>query len=677
MLPAMTAAALNRPAWWPSQPIPAPVAFGLRVWASICLALFLAFWLQLENPFWAGTSAGLVCQPSLGASLRKANFRLIGTAIGAVAIVFMMAAFPQNRIGFIVLLALWCGICGFAATLLQNFASYGAALAGYTAVIIASSAIADPANTFMLAVARASEISLGIVCAGVVLVLSGRGDARARAATTIAKIAQETGLGMRATLHNAGGPPSESWPERRALIARAIALSALLDETVGESPDLRVRSSTLQAAVDGLFVALSGWRITATHLESLPPEQAAADAAPALATLPPGPAIVMTAESSPAATRDRCRQTAQAMQALHATTPGIDLVVSGATRGLLGLEQALNGVALLIEPARAEDRRGQATVRVPDVLPAIVNGIRSFTIILVLAVLWVVTAWPSGLSAMIFGAVIVLLISPSGDRAVHNALGFLWGTIFTAVLAAIADFALLPQGEGFLHLGVVMGLFLVPLGALMAMPWTSAPMGKAFFTAAVANFTPLLAPTNLATYNTIAFYNSTVAIATGVGIGVLVMAIVPQLSPQHRAARLRRLTLRDLKRLASRHRPGRLAKWESLMYARIGAVPDTAPPVARAELIAALYVGDAVLRLRTMEERFGDIAEIDAALAAIAAGRGRAARHYLAAADAVVATHATAHPDVTMRARAAMLALSEALARHADFFGAKSDFDAV
>jgi uncharacterized membrane protein YccC len=639
--------------------------------------LFLAFWLQLDNPFWAGTSAGLVCQPSLGASLRKANFRLIGTMIGAVAIVLMMAAFPQNRIGFILVLALWCGICGFAATLLQNFASYGAALAGYTAVIIASSAIADPTNTFLLAVARASEISLGIVCAGVVLSLSGRGTARARAATAIAKIAQETGLGMRATLFAAGGPPHESWPERRALIARAIALSALLDETAGESPDLRVRSGTLQAAVDGLFAALSGWRIAATHLESLPPEQAAVDAALALSALPPGPAIVMTAESSPAATRDRCREAAHAMMALQAPTPGIDIVMSGATRGLLGLDQALNGVALLVEPERAEDRLGEATVRVPDFMPAVINGVRSFTIILVLAGLWVFTAWPSGLSAMIFGAVIVLLISPSGDRAVHNALGFLWGTIFTAVMAAIAGFALLPGGEGFMHLAAVMGLFLVPMSALMALPWTSAPMGKAFFTAAVANFTPLLAPTNLASYNTIAFYNSTVAIAAGVGVGVLVMAIVPQLSPLHRAARLRWLTLRDLKRLASRRRPGRLAKWETLIFARIGAMPDAADAVERAQLVAALYVGDAVLRLRAMEERFGRIAEVDAALTAIAHGQGRAARRYLAAADAVVAARVTPHPALTMRARAAMLALNEALTRHANFFGAGSDFDAV
>ena len=52
-----------------------PLLFGLRLWASVCLALYVAFWLQLDNASWAGTSAALVCQPLLGASLRKGWFR--------------------------------------------------------------------------------------------------------------------------------------------------------------------------------------------------------------------------------------------------------------------------------------------------------------------------------------------------------------------------------------------------------------------------------------------------------------------------------------------------------------------------------------------------------------------------------------------------------------------------
>src|ERR1700735_3025484 len=77
-----------------------PLLFGLRLWASVSLALFIAFWLQLDNPFWAGTSAAVVCQPQLGAALRKGWFRMIGTAIGALAIVIITGCFPQDRVAF-------------------------------------------------------------------------------------------------------------------------------------------------------------------------------------------------------------------------------------------------------------------------------------------------------------------------------------------------------------------------------------------------------------------------------------------------------------------------------------------------------------------------------------------------------------------------------------------------
>ncbi|HEX5863294.1 MAG TPA: FUSC family protein, partial [Casimicrobiaceae bacterium] len=106
-----------------------PLFFGVRLWASVCLALLVAFWLELDNPFGAGTSAAVVCQPQLGASLRKGWFRMIGTVIGATVIVALTAFFSQDRIAFLGLLALWGGLCAFAATGLRNFASYSASLA--------------------------------------------------------------------------------------------------------------------------------------------------------------------------------------------------------------------------------------------------------------------------------------------------------------------------------------------------------------------------------------------------------------------------------------------------------------------------------------------------------------------------------------------------------------------
>src|SRR5579863_1101778 len=104
--------------WRLSEAIPALV-FGLRLSASVCLALYFAFWLQLDSAYWAGTSAAIVCQTSLGASLRKGWFRLIGTVLGALIIVVLTACLVQNRGAFLIALALWGAGCTLVATLLS------------------------------------------------------------------------------------------------------------------------------------------------------------------------------------------------------------------------------------------------------------------------------------------------------------------------------------------------------------------------------------------------------------------------------------------------------------------------------------------------------------------------------------------------------------------------------
>src|SRR6266404_6629690 len=174
--------------------------FGLRLWASVCLALYVVFWFEPDNAYWAGTSAAIVCQPSLGASLRKGSFRMIGTVLGAVAIVVLTACFPQSRIGFLLGLTVWGAICGFIATLLRNFASYAAALAGYTAVILAGDLLGATGGAqgeiFTLAVTRVSEICIGIVCAGIVVAGTDFGRARSRLAAQFAALSAEVTAGL-------------------------------------------------------------------------------------------------------------------------------------------------------------------------------------------------------------------------------------------------------------------------------------------------------------------------------------------------------------------------------------------------------------------------------------------------------------------------------------------------
>ena len=121
---------------------------------------------------------------------------MIGTVVGAVAIVALTACFPQDRSIFLVGVALWGAACTLVATLLRNFASYAAALAGFTAAIIASDQLGATGGpngqAFMFAVTRVSEICIGIVCADIVLAGTDFGTARRRLAGILAAVSAES-----------------------------------------------------------------------------------------------------------------------------------------------------------------------------------------------------------------------------------------------------------------------------------------------------------------------------------------------------------------------------------------------------------------------------------------------------------------------------------------------------
>jgi uncharacterized membrane protein YccC len=649
------------------------ILFGLRLWAAVCLALYIAFWLQLDNPSWAGASAAIVCQPSLGASLRKGWFRLVGTVVGAVAIVALTACFPQDRIGFLLGMAVWGAACGLAATLLRNFAAYAAALAGYTAAIIAIDELGATGGAsgpvFILAVTRASEICIGIICAGVVLAATDYGSARHRLAAQIAGISAEIAGGLASTFLLAGPIELKTRPVVRDLLRRVIALCPVIDEAFGEDTGLRLHGSALKAATDGLFAALSGWRMAALHLEQLPTEQARREAELIQRNLPPdlysAPGEATSWAVDPSHARRTCDAAARALAALQTSGPSGRLLADRSAEALLGLRRALGGVELLADPTRAVGGERAARLFVPDFLPALVNALRVFLTIVALELFWVATAWPNGAEAVTFGAICVILFSPRADQAYAITMSFLLGAVLTAVFAAIVEFAVLPGVSTFAGFSLAIGFILAPAGALMTQPWQT-PM----FTAIGAIFVPLLAPANQMTYDTQQFYNSAVGIVLGVGVGALAFRLAPPLSPALRTRRLLGLTLRDLRRLATSAAPRTRTDWERRVYGRLSALPEQAEPLQRSQLLAALSTGIEIIRLRRIARRFDLQAALDPALKALARGDSSAAIVQLGRLDRVLAGLPSAMPGARVRLRAggSLLAMSESLARHAAYF---------
>jgi len=323
--------------------------------------------------------------------------------------------------------------------------------------------------------------------------------------------------------------------------------------------------------------------------------------------------------------RKVCASAVRALVALPADTPSLRLLADGTAEALIGISRALNGVLLLTASDQGVPQARVARVRVPDLLPALVNATRVLVVIGVVELFWIATAWPSGALAVTWSAIFVITFSPAADQAYASAKRRLLGIVLAAVLAAIVKFAVLPSSENFVSLGSAIGLVLIPAGALSALPWQAAMFG------AIASwFIPLVAPENQIIYDTQQFYNSALAIVAGAGAATLAFRLLPPLSPAFRVHRLLALTLRDLRRLPTAPIPPTRGRWESEVYSRLSVLPEQAEPLQRAQLLAALSVGSEIIRLRRTARRIHLDAEIDAALEGVAHGQSAIATERLA-----------------------------------------------
>jgi uncharacterized membrane protein YccC len=605
---------------------------------------------------------------------------MIGTVVGATMIVVLTAFFPQDRIAFLSLLALWGGVCAFAATIFRNFASYSAALAGYTAAIIAADtlgAVGGPnTDVFMLAITRASEICIGIVCAGIVLAGTDLGGAPRQLAVSFASLAAQIAYQFTEMVSRAGPKLPDTEAIRRDISRHAIALEPFVDQALGESPQLRYRLSVLQVAFYGLFDALISWRAVALLLGRLPDSIARKESNAILRRLPVdlrlGSASLSHWTVDPVALRDACDTAMRALLASSAVTPSLRLLADKTAALLAGLSHVLEGIALLIAaPGQSYSNKNKLQFHIADWMPAFINAGRAFVAIAAVELFWVGTAWPGGAGAIVFVAVVVLLLSPRAEQAYGAALLLTIGVAVSVVLAAIAEFAVLPSVSTFTGFALAIGLFLVPVG--FGMVYSRSPKVVAVLSAIALVFMPLLAPTNQMNYDTVQYSNSALAIFAGCFVALLSFRLLPPLSPGLRTRRLLALSLRDLRWLASEACARRSDDWKQRMYSRVSALPDQAEPLQRARLLAALSVGIDVIQLSRIAQRLGLGAELDTALAALAQGKSTIATSRLAALDHSLAPPPDAKPsadDLTMQARASILAITQVLAQHSGYFEA-------
>jgi uncharacterized membrane protein YccC len=645
--------------------------FGLRLWVSVCLALYIAFWLELDNAYWAGTSAAIVCQPSVGASIRRGAARMVGTIAGAVAIVVITACFAQDRAAFLLSLALWGAACAFAASLLRDSASYGAALAGFTAAIVAADELGAVGgaggDVLMLAVTRASEIGIGIVSATLVLASMDLGNVRRRLVSGLAALATEVGDRLGTALASSAASPTDANPVRHSLATRIVALSPLVDEALGEVSDLRHRIATLRAATEGLVVALSGWRTAADCLEELQEEERRQAATvfqmyPADLRAPRAKALWA---GHPDVLVRVCSGAARALVAVPVQTPSLRLLADGIAQALRGLSQTADALAALVAPDHAVSYRRRPSWYRPDLLPASIAAVRVLATFVAVELIWIATGWPNGATALSFAAIGVILFSPREGLAYSEARAFTLGMALAAILAAIVRFAVLPGLETFFGLSMAMACVLVPVGILSLQTWhTSVFKSSAIF------FCILLAPANLTTFDTAQYYNEAIAALVGMGSAAVGFLLIPPLSPATRVVRILDVTLRELRRVAAGRCRDGIREWESRVYRRLAEMPSAVGAEQLARFVAMLSTGSTIIRLRRLARRFGMEAQVDMALATVAAGKSRAAIASFESIERDLGGDSKSMTEGTarLRAKGGIRALSQTLSRYGGYF---------
>ena len=80
---------------WLFAPSAEAISFGIRCVVSVALSLWLAFWLQLDNAYWAFINVAILIQPLPGFLVVRGFARLTGTFVAAVvSIVLVFSSLP-------------------------------------------------------------------------------------------------------------------------------------------------------------------------------------------------------------------------------------------------------------------------------------------------------------------------------------------------------------------------------------------------------------------------------------------------------------------------------------------------------------------------------------------------------------------------------------------------------
>jgi uncharacterized membrane protein YccC len=489
---------------WLNHATEVGLTFAVKTYVASLLALYIAFWLGLDDPRWSFLTVFVVSQPDSGFVLTKSFYRILGTIAGLFVTTALVFALAQYGELFVIAVAIWICFCSFAARTVRNFASYSFQLAGYTVAIVGIPAALQPDGAYPLVVARFTEIVLGIICAALVSRLFFVRYLSPNLVELVRSLTQRADRFVTALL-DPDADRARVADERNALINDYVTALAMQESAYFESAEARILAQPLRRLTQGAVELCATAEAVVSHrtpskldtqgvpLQSLetshsPPENA------------PLTALVRAAD---------------------------DRDIRFARTRLLDSMTAFDRGDQLLEPA--------TTGRLwSDPVPAALIGIRAALAVLITSAFWFATAWPNGAAATVVAAVACTLLA-SGERPDKITMAAAATVLIAAVPVFVTQFYLLPLAVDFPSMAVALAPLALTCAFIIAQPRIG-PLG--LLSAVYFSFASSI--DNAMTYDAAGFLNTSLAILLGIAVAVVLFATFFPETPAFASRRFRR-----------------------------------------------------------------------------------------------------------------------------------------
>jgi uncharacterized membrane protein YccC len=622
--------------------------FSVKAFAGAMLAMYLASRAGLPRPFWAMTAAYIVANPLAGATRSKALFRFLGTLLGCTATLFIVPALANSPELLSAALCLWLGLCLFLSLLDRTPRSYVFMLAGYTACLIGFPSVAAPTLLFDTAVARVTEIGLGIVCASVVhsIVLPvglgptlismldrATGDAR----RWLADLLGSGAAGQRAALVADGGPLAQ---DRRRLALDITQLRILSTHIPFDTSHVRWTAGAIREMQDRIAALTPILSAVEDRLEAMEQAEGAlpADVQAVLAQAyewldaGAGTAGLVALRAATGVMAERSVELVEALEPLEPLEPTlpdhiaseevpqpapplapwsralrIDLAVRledlfAGWRACAGLRRDIDaGLAGNAAPLRRSAALGRRVLH-RDAGMALLSAFAAIVAVGLCCVFWIATGWPSGSVAAMMAGVFCSFFATMDDPvpAIH---GFLVATLWSLPIAAVYVLAGLPLIHDFGMLVLLCAPVFLVLGCYASRPATMLTgLGM------IMGISGSLALHDTATADIATFLNTNLAQVVGIVVAARVTRLIRSVGADWTANRIRRATWADLAGMAQARRgdvrrdayAARMLDRLSLLASRV-AQGNSVPNLPRTQ--RDLRVGDDIALLQQVRTR--------------------------------------------------------------------------